>query len=78
MELRVATTANDIGQASLIKGLLESAGIETALSGGVGDVFPDTATIGAIDILVREEDLAAACEVLAQIEDNDVDFDEEE
>ena len=78
MELRVATTATDIGQASVIKGLLESAGIETALSGGVGDVLPDTVTMGAIDILVHEEDLAAACEVLAQIEDNDVDFDEEE
>ena len=51
---------------------------KTALSGGVGDVFPDTVTMGAIDILVHEDDLAAACEVLAQVEDNDVDFDEEE
>jgi len=78
MELRVATTANDIGQASVIKGLLESAGIEATLGGGAGDVFPDTVSIGAIDILVHEDDLAAACDVLAQIEDDDVDFDEEE
>ena len=33
MDLKVAATAQDIGLASTIKGLLESAGIESVLAG---------------------------------------------
>ncbi|MGO8683368.1 MAG: DUF2007 domain-containing protein [Thermoleophilia bacterium] len=68
MELCVAATAHDVGLASTIKGLLESAGIEAMLSGsGLESVYPGTA-LSEIRILVREADLPRALEVLDEAE----------
>jgi hypothetical protein len=75
MDLGVATTAPDIGLASIIKGMLESAGIDVVLrDGGVQSVYPGVAGIGEIDVLVPHEDLALAKELIASAEDDDLEF----
>ena len=66
MELREVTVAGDIGLASVLKGVLESAGVDVMLAGQDG-VYPATSTT-CIRLLVREDDLARAREVLAQAE----------
>ncbi len=76
MELVTLTTVHDIGLASIIRGVLEQAGIETATSGTADDVFPVGEVI-PIHILVREGDLDRARDVLASYE-NEPEEDEEE
>lgn len=75
MDLSVATTAPDIGLASIIKGMLESAGIDVVLrDGGVPSVYPGVTGLGEIDVLVPRQDLALAKELIANAEDDDLEF----
>ena len=71
MELKTVTTANDIGLATILAGVLEGAGIRAVLSGGSERVYPGTA-LDEVRILVRPEDLARATEVLAAAEDEGI------
>jgi Putative prokaryotic signal transducing protein len=71
MELKTVTTANDIGLATILVGVLEGAGIRAVLSGGSERVYPGTA-LDAVRILVRPEDLDRAMEVLAAAEDDGI------
>lgn len=68
MDLQRATTANDLDQASAIKNVLQEAGISSTLRGGLHDAYPGTSGLGAIDILVSEDDLALAQDVLSRAE----------
>jgi hypothetical protein len=78
MECCVATTATDIVLASVIKGVLETAGIDAVLSGtDMGAVYPGT-SMATISVLVREEDLVRARDVLAQFENGALDDEDEE
>ena len=54
MELVTLTTVHDVGLASIVRGVLEQAGIETVTAGTSEDVFPVDEAI-PIQILVREE-----------------------
>lgn len=75
MELHVATTVPDIGLASIIKGMLESAGIAVVLrDGGVPSVYPGVAGLGEIDVLVPDEDLQLARDLIASAEDDDLEY----
>jgi hypothetical protein len=68
MELRVVTSTTDFGLANVLKGMLESEGIEAALSGsGLESVYPGT-TLSSIDILVRPEDLDRARDLVDQVD----------
>lgn len=75
MELCIATTANDLAQATAIKNILEQAGVSSELRGGLHDAYPGTSGLGAIDVLVGEDDLAAARDVLSRAEVTDLEFD---
>lgn len=78
MELVSVTSVNDIGLASVIQGVLEQAGIEAFLSGsGAEDVFPP-GTIDSVHILVREDDLERAVELLDSYETSPEPENEEE
>ena len=68
MELRVVTTATDIGLASVLKGALQAAGVEAVLSGGSEHIYPGT-TLDAVRILVSAADYPRAVQILEQIED---------
>jgi len=74
MDLGVATTAPDIGLASIIKGMLESAGIEVVLRGGGESVYPGVPQVGEIEVLVPAEDLELAKDLIASAEDDDLEF----
>jgi hypothetical protein len=76
MDLVPLTTVHDIGLASIVRGVLEQAGIETVTAGTAEDVFPVDEVI-PIQILVRESDLQRARDVLATYE-NEPEEDEEE
>lgn len=77
MELVSVTCVNDIGLASIIKGVLEQAGIEAVIHGsGAEDAFPPGA-LGDLRILVPEDELESALDVLDQYETTP-DVDEEE
>jgi hypothetical protein len=78
MELCVATTANDLEQAEAIKDVLESAGVNSTLHGALQDAYPGTPSLGAIEVLVSDQDLAVARDVLARAADADLDFDLDE
>jgi hypothetical protein len=68
MELMSVTTVNDIGLASVIRGVLEQAGITTVIGGGgAADTFPGGA-VSPLQILVAPPDLDRARDVLAQYE----------
>ena len=68
MELVPVTTVNDACQANVVRGVLEQAGIESAVSGGSsGDVYP-MPSVNPFQILVREADADRARDVLAQFE----------
>jgi hypothetical protein len=68
MELCVVTRTTDFGLANVLKGVLESAGIETALSGsGLENVYPGT-SLANIDVLVRSEDLDRARDLIDQVD----------
>ena len=78
MDLIVATTATDLEQANLIKDVLETAGIEPLLRGGLHDAYPGASGLGAIDVLVPEDELLTARDVLTRAADVDLDFDLDE
>ena len=66
MEFVPVTSVNDAGLANVVRGVLEQAGIETRIGGtGMGDVYP-MPSINPLHILVSEDDLARARDVLAQ------------
>lgn len=76
MDLVTLTTVHDVGLASIVRGVLDQAGIETVTAGTADDVFPVDQAI-PIQILVRESDLDRARDVLASFE-NEPEEDEEE
>lgn len=76
MELVPLTTVHDVGLASIVRGVLEQAGIETGVAGTTEDVFPMDDVI-PIQILVRQSELDRARDVLATYE-NEPEEDEEE
>ena len=77
MELREVAVAGDIGLATVLKGVLESAGIQVLLS-GLDMVYPAT-SVTHIRLMVCEDDVARARDVLAQAEvDGLADEDEDE
>ncbi len=66
MELVPVTTANDVGLATIIQGVLEQAGIRTLVAGGGGyDPYP-IPSVTPIRIMVDPADLDRARDVLAQ------------
>ena len=67
MELVPVTTVNDAGQANVVRGVLEQAGIESAVAGGIISAYPMPA-VNPFQILVREADAERARDVLAQFE----------
>ena len=76
MELRAVTTTTDFGLANVLKGVLESAGIDVALSGaGLENVYPGT-TLATIEVLVRPDDYERARDLIDQVDDQG--FPEEE
>lgn len=66
MELQRATTANDLDQATALSNVLSQAGIAATLRGGLHDAYPGSSGLGAIDVLVSEQDLALAQDVIAR------------
>jgi hypothetical protein len=78
MDLRVVTSTTDFGLANVLKGVLESAGIEAALSGtGLENVYPGTG-MATIDILVRQDDFLRARDLIDQIDDQGLPEEEED
>jgi hypothetical protein len=77
MEYIPVTTALDSVQASMLKGLLESAGIATQLSGGSADLYPGTA-LAEVTVLVRDDDLDKARAILDQVETVGLDDEDDE
>ncbi len=76
MELRILTSTTDFGLANVLKGVLETAGIEVALSGaGLESVYPGT-SMATIQLLVRPEDYTRARDLIDQVDDQG--FPEEE
>ena len=67
MELVPVTTVNDAGLANVVRGVLEQAGIESAVSGGMISAYP-MPSVKPFQILVREADVERARDVLAQFE----------
>jgi len=77
VELVTVTIVYDAGQANVVRGVLEQAGIEAGIAGtGTEDVFVTPET-NPYHILVAEADVERAREVLAQF-DTVPDDDEEE
>ncbi len=78
MELVTVTTVNDAGLANVVRGVLEQAGIEAVVGGtGMEGVYP-TPSVNPLQILVSEDDLARARDVLAQYETTPDDESDEE
>ena len=78
--VRIFTTEQET-EALVVRGLLESAGIDCQL--GESENSPDVLPIGAVGILVREEDAERARQVIAeyrrspeQEQEEETDFDE--
>ena len=67
MELVPVATVNDDGEANVVRGVLEQAGIESAVSGGMISAYPMPA-VNPFRILVREADAERARDLLAQFE----------
>lgn len=78
MPLNIATTATDLVQAETIKDVLETAGVAATLRGGLQDAYPGASGLGAIDVLVADDDLDLARDVLTRASDAGLDFDLEE
>jgi hypothetical protein len=78
VELVPVVTVNDAGQANVVKGVLEAAGIEAVVAGtGSEDVFV-TPEVNPYHILVPEPDAERARDVLAQFDAAPAEPDEEE
>jgi hypothetical protein len=75
MELHRATTANDLVQATAISSVLSEAGIASTLRGGLHDAYPGTSGLGAIDVLVSEQDLPRANDVISRADTVGLEFD---
>ncbi len=78
MELVPVVTVNDAGQANVVKGALEAAGIDAVVAGsGTEDVFV-TPEVNPYHILVPESEAELARDVLAQFDAAPEEADEEE
>lgn len=78
MELVTVTTVNDAGQANVVKGVLEQAGLEVVVAGtGSEDVFV-TPEVNPFTILVAAPDAERARDVLAQFDTMPEDAEDEE
>ncbi len=76
MELQRATTANDLDQATALSNVLSQAGIAATLRGGLHDAYPGSSGLGAIDVLVSEQDLALAQDVIARADTAGLELDD--
>jgi hypothetical protein len=78
MELVTVTTVSDAGLANVVVGVLEQAGVEAVVGGpGVPDVYP-MPSVHPFHILVNEDDLSLARDVLAQYDTVPDDGDDDE
>ncbi len=76
MERQRATTANDLDQATALSNVLSQAGIAATLRGGLHDAYPGSSGLGAIDVLVSEQDLALAQDVIARADTAGLELDD--
>jgi hypothetical protein len=78
MELVPVATVTDAGEANLVRGVLEQAGIDAQVSGtGTEDVFI-TPTTNPFHILVPEDEADQARDVLAQYDTTPEDAEDDE
>jgi hypothetical protein len=78
VELVTVTTVGDAGLANVVVGVLQQAGLEAVVGGaGAPGVYP-TPSVHPFHILVNEDDLARARDVLAQFETAPDDADDED
>jgi len=78
MELVTVTTVSDAGLANVVVGVLEQAGVEAVVGGaGAPGVYP-TPSVHPYHILVAQDDLDRARDVLDQFETMPEDADDED
>jgi len=78
MELVTVTTVSDAGLANVVVGVLEQAGVDAVIGGpGAPDVYP-TPSVHPYHILVKQDDLPRARDVLDQLEAIPDEADDEE
>jgi hypothetical protein len=78
MELVTVTTVSDAGLANVVVGVLQQAGVEAVVGGsGAPDVYP-MPSVHPFHILVGEDDLSRARDILDQYETMPDDADDEE
>lgn len=78
MELVTVTTVSDAGLANVVVGVLEQAGVQAVVGGpGAPDVYP-MPSIHPYRILVSQDDMPRAREVLDQLEAVPEEADEDE
>jgi hypothetical protein len=78
MELVTVTTVSDAGLANVVVGVLEQAGVQAVVGGsGAPDVYP-MPTVHPFRILVDQDDLSRARDVLDQFETMPEEADDED
>jgi hypothetical protein len=78
MELVTVTTVGDAGLANVVVGVLEQAGVDAVVGGpGSPDVYP-MPSVHPYRILVKQDDLTRARDVLDQLEAIPDEADDEE
>jgi len=78
MELVTVTTVSDAGLATVVVGVLEQAGVEAVVGGdGASGVYP-MPSVHPYHILVNQDDLTRARDVLDQLEAVPDEADDEE
>ncbi len=78
MELVTVTTVSDAGLANVVVGVLQQAGVEAVVGGpGAPDVYP-MPSVHPYRILVKEDDMPRAREVLDQLETMPEDVEDDE